>query len=69
MRIGEIPPPCLFHHKPHENPLNQQPDLKEGRGICREGGRGEDKVGGKGILTKTPSTIKYQLNLRKKVIT
>ena len=46
--------PVPFPSQARENLLNQQPDLKRGRGICREGGRGENKAGGKGILTKIP---------------
>ena len=49
-KIGEIFPLHPCHHKPHKNFLNQQQDLKRGRGICKGGGKAEDKIGGEEIM-------------------
>ena len=43
--------PC--HYEPHRSFLNQQQGLKRGRGICKEGGKEEGKIGGAEIMIRT----------------
>ena len=45
--------PLYFcHYKPCRSSLNQQQGLKRGRGICKEGGKEEDKIGGEEIMIR-----------------
>ena len=49
---GDVPP-VLLPLQTHKSLHNQQQGLKRGRGICKGGGKEEDKVGGEEIMIKT----------------
>ena len=45
--------PLYFcHYELHRKFLNQQQGLKRGKGICKEGGKEEDKIGGEEIMIR-----------------
>ena len=49
---GDVPL-YFCHYELHRNFLNQQQGLKRGRGICKEGEKEEDKIGGEEIMIRT----------------
>ena len=46
-------PLCFYHCRSHKDLHNQQRGLKKGRGICKRGGKEEDKMNGEEIMIKT----------------
>ena len=63
---GDVPPVPLPPRTPQE-PLNRQQGLKRGRGICKEGGKEEDRIGGEGIIIRIIWTINNNVKLKEEL--